>query len=383
MAARLTGLLCATLLCVGAVAQTQSENDWIRENVFRVLVDSSELKKRGDWQGALAMLRTTLDGALMPYESALVNESLANTFNVTGDYEKAGQHFRIVLDDPTGFDSVALNRLWYGLTTSTHQLGDHEGVVRVVAQWLEHVDEPSANAYKMLAFAHFELGNRTAALEAGERYAAQLREAGEPVPSSTATFLRVLRRPEGEMSDILTSEISGLVSPDTLRLLVRANDMIDRQRHKQAAVLLSNAIAAADLAATDVAALREKLAWALALGRDMEGAREQLRAITQTPGQLPDEMLDQIWIRHAAASYRTQEYAAALESARTWKQRAGAPNAPYFRLAAMSHWRLDDREAALDHGRRYIELAHSEGEEISGSFKALLGDALAAELAHN
>ena len=373
-------LLTVTLLSLGAFAQTQTEADWVRESVFRVLVDSSELKRQGNYDGALAMLSPTLDEDLSPYESALVNEALANTFNMTEDYQSAREHYRVVVDNPVGLDSSALNRVWYRMATSIHQLGDYEGVVQHVGRWLERVDEPSLDAYKILAFAHFELGNRAAALEGAEQYATLLREAGQPIPASTAAFLEHLRRPEGETSDILTSELSDLASPETLQLLVRANDMIGRQRYKDAANLLSGAIAAGDATATEIALLREKLAWALASRKDMDSAREQLKAITESPARLPDNMLDMVWMRLAAASYRVGAFEEAIDSANTWRARTGKADAQYFRLVAMSHWQLNDREVALKHGKRYIELAHSKGEEIPASFKALLGDALAEEL---
>lgn len=377
--ARPTWLL-AALLCLGASAQTQTAADAIRVNVFQVLAESSNLTRQGDYDGALALLRSAFDGALTPSESVLVNKSLADTFMMAGDYDSATKHYRIVVDDPTGLDSAALNRVWYNMTGLHMKFGDYEGVVQVVAQWLERVDEAGPDAYKMLSFAHFQLGNRAAALEAGERYAALLREAGELVPSSFQTFLESLKRPEGEVSDISTSELSELAGPDTLRLLRRANDMMGIRNYKGAAVLLSNAIAAADATATEVAVLREKLAWALANRKDMEGAIEQLKAITQAPGRLPDEMLDKIWMRLASASYRAGAFEEALESTKTWRARTGKPDSDYYRLAAMSYWQLDDRESAVDHGRRYIELAYDEGVQISEPFKALFGDVLAEEL---
>ena len=392
--AKATGLLAAALLCLATVQAQAETDDWLRESVFRVLKRSSELKRDGDYDRALTMLRTALDGyvdvgdglrartgTLRPYEAALLTESLAATFNMIGDYENAKKHWRIVVDNPTGLDAEGLNRAWHQLTVSHHLLDDHAGVVRIVAQWREHVAKPSPNAAKMAAFAHRSLDNRETALEEAERHVALLREAGEPISSHMTRFIESLRRPKGEMTDLLTSELSGLVGPDTRQLLVRANDMLGRARRKQAADLLSNAIAASDLPATDVAALREKYAFALVYIRDTEGAREQYKAITQTPGNLPDEVLDKVWMRLAVANYRTAAYHEALSSADVWKARTGEPDAGYYWLAAMSHWQLGDEEAALDHGRRYIELERSEGKEISGSFKALFREALAAELA--
>lgn len=123
--ARATGLLAAALLCLATV-QAHAEADWIRESVFRVLKRSSELKRQGDYDRALTMLRTTLDGnvdigdgmrartrAPSPYEAALLNESLESTFNMAGDYENAKKHWRIVVDKPIGLDSKGLNRAWY------------------------------------------------------------------------------------------------------------------------------------------------------------------------------------------------------------------------------------------------------------------------------
>ena len=309
--AKATALVAAALLCIGTSAPAQAEtDDWLRESVFRVLKRSSELKRDGDYDRALAMLRTALDGyvdvgdgvraragALRPYEAALLTESLAATFNLVGDYENAKKHWRMVVDKPIGLDAEGLNRAWHQLTVSHHLLDDHAGVVRIVAQWREHVAKPSPNAAKMAAFAHRSLDNRETALEEAERHVALLREAGEPIPSRMTRFIESLRRPKGEMSDLLTSELSGLVSADTRQLLVRTNDMIGRMRYKQAVDLLADAIAASDLPATDVAALREKLAFALSYRRDTEGAREQFKAITQTPGDLPDEALDKVWMR--------------------------------------------------------------------------------------
>lgn len=197
-----TLLLAVTLLSLGAFAQTQAEADWARESIFRVLVDSSELNRQGNYDDALVMLGTTLDEDLSPYESALVNEALANTFIMTKDYQGARKHYRVVVDNPVGLDTPALNRVWHQMAISIHQLGDYEGVVQHIRRWFEKVDDPSPDAYKMLAIAHLELGNRAAALEEAEQYAALLREAGKPIPASTAALLKHLRRPEGETSDI-------------------------------------------------------------------------------------------------------------------------------------------------------------------------------------
>ena len=372
----------AALTGFGVAAQTPEQADAIRAGVYQVHLDSNALFLQGDYDGAAALLRDALAAAPTRAEASLLNEHLASALMMAGDYETAQKHYRAVVQDPVGLDAERLDHVWGLLATVTQKMGDLEDVIRIVAQWQEHVDEPSAKAYKTLAVAHYELGNRTAALVEGERYAAMLREAGEPVPSNFARLLAYLRRPEGETSDFLTSELSDLASSETLALLVRANDMMAIQRYADAAELLSNALreSAANLDATDAALLREKLAWALAHGQDMDGAIEHFNAITQAPGDLPGEMLDKIWMRLAAANYKTGAYEAALRSAETWRARAGEPNALYFRLTAMCHSHLGDADAALTQGRRYIELARREGEEIPASFKALFGDALREEL---
>ena len=380
---RLMWLLVGVLIGPNALAETQTEPSGIRQSVFQVVVDSMDLQRQGNHDEALAMLRGTLDEALTPPELALVNESLGNTFYAAQDYEGAKKYYHLIVDDPINLDTVELNRTWYRLAATTYSLNDYEGVVRVVAQWRERMHEPLSDAYKLLAFSHLQLGNRAATVEAGERYVALLRKAGKSIPTSFTKLLEHARRPEGEASDFLTTELSGLASPAMLQLLVRANGMIENRRYEDATIQLADAIKAEDPTATEIALLREKLAWALAYQKDMEGAREQYRAITQAPADLPGKMLDKSWMRLASVNYKMGAYEETLESIETWKNRVGEPNIFYYRLVAMSQWQLGRRELAVGYGKRYIELVHEEGREIHASFKELLGDALSEELKRN
>lgn len=156
--------------------------------------------------------------------------------------------------------------------------------------------------------------------------------------------------------------------------------MIEGQRHDAAATLLGDAIDQGGATETEVALLREKLAWALGYQKEMEGARDQFRAVTEAPGDLPKEMLDKVWMRLAAANYSAHAYDETLRSAEAWKARLGEPTAYYFLLTSMAHWHLENRDLAMTQGRRYIELARQNGEEIRPSFKALFKDALGKEL---
>ena len=108
----------------------------------------------------------------------------------------------------------------------------------------------------------------------------------------------------------------------------------------------------------------------------MAGAKEQFRKITAAPGKLPSDMRDQIWMRLASASYKAGAYEEALESTEVWKSRIGNPPVIYYRMMAMTHWQLDNSEAAIGYGKRYVEEARRAGEEISPSFKALFRDVL-------
>ena len=356
-------------------------------SVFRTINASNELAVAGDYDGALALLRDALDEtSLTAVEFALLSGSLANMYQGANDPANARKHYLAALEKSADLDVAHQNRLWRGLATAALQQGDHKEVVAIVGQWRERMAEPSPDVHQLLAYAHFQLGDRTLAVAEGERYAALLRKAGDTIPASFARFLERARRQKGETSDLPTSELSGLAGPNTLALLVRANEMIEGQRYDAAATLLSDAIGAigtigeSGATATEVALLREKLAWALGYQKDMERARDQFQAVTEAPGDLPKEMLDKVWMRLAAANYSAQAYDETLRSAEVWKERLGEPTAYYFLLTSMAHWHLENRDLAITQGRRYIELARQNGEEIRPSFRALFKDALSKEL---
>ena len=350
-------------------------------SVFRTINASNELAVAGDYGGALALLRDALDEtSLTAVEFALLSGSLASTYQGANDPANARKHYLAALEKSANLDAAHQNRLWRGLATTALQQGDHKDVVAIIGQWRERVAEPSPDVHQLLAYAHFQLGDQNLAIVEGERYADLLRNAGETIPASFARFLERVRRPQGEASDLPTSELSGLAGPNTLALLVRANEMIEGQRHAAAAKLLGDAIDKGGATETEVALLREKLAWALGYQKEMEGARDQFRAITEAPGDLPKEMLDKVWMRLAAANYSARAYDETLRTAEAWKARLGEPTAYYFLLTSMAHWHLENRDLAMTQGRRYIELARQKGEEIRPSFKALFKDALGKEL---
>ena len=371
----------ALVLAIHVQGQMPADAGSVRAGVFRVLVESDNLNKEGDHDSALALLEELDLSGSSPAELAFVRKNLANTYQMAGDHERARAHYQLVLDEPANFTVEQLNQVWYRLATASYQLGDYEDVLRVVQAWRDRVDQPTPDAHKILAFAHLKLGNQSAVLTEGQRYIDALREAGEAIPSSFRRFLEQARRPPGETSDLHTTDLEELASRKVLEVLIRANEMIDLRRFAKTAALLTETIETHKYTVTEVALLREKLAWALAHQGDMEGAREQFREITVSPGELPSHMLDKIWMRLASASYKAEAYEDALESAEVWKTRIGEPPALYFRIVAMAHWQLDNRESAVSFGKRYVDEARRTGEEIATSFRDLFDDALGDELA--
>ena len=357
-------------------AQGQVDADAVRASTYQVVVESNKLLQQGDYDGAAALLEALDLSDSSPAELFLVRETLANTYQMNQNYERAIANYRLILDDPANLTLEDMSRLSYRLATASYQIGDYEGVLEVVEAWKESVENLPPDAYKILALAQSKLGNRAAALAAGERYVAALRVAGDPVPESFLRFLEIAQRPTGETSDLYTTELEDLASPEIVDVLEQANDLIGRQRFVDATALLSEAIETHGGTVTETALLREKLAWALGHRRDMAGAKEQFRKITAAPGELPSPMLDQVWMRLASASYRAGDYEEALESTEVWKNRIGNPPVIYFRMMAMTHWQLDNGEYAMSYGKRYVEEARRAGEEISPSFKALFRDVL-------
>ena len=372
----LVGFALSLAFLLALHAQGQVDADAVRTSVFRVVAESNKLLQQGDYDGAAALLEGLDLSDSSPAELLLVRETLANTYQMSQNYERAIASYRLILDEPESLTLEELNRFSYRLVAASYQIDDYEGVLGAVEAWEDRVESLPPDAYKILAFAQSKLGNRAAALAAGERHVAALRVAGDAVPESFLGFLEIAQRPTGETSDLHTTELEDLASPEIVDVLEQANDLIGRQRFADATSLLSEAIETHGGTVTETALLREKLAWALGHQRDMAGAKEQFRKITAAPGQLPSDMLDQIWMRLASASYRAGAYEEALESTEVWKSRIGNPPVIYFQMMAMTHWQLDNGEYAMSYGKRYVEEAHRAGEEISPSFKALFRDVL-------
>lgn len=363
-------------LFLAVQAQGQVDADAVRASVYQVVVESNKLLQQGDYEGASSLLESLDLSDSSPAELLLVRETLANTYQMNQNYERAIAYYRLILDEPESLTLEELNRFSYRLVAASYQVDDYEGVLRVVEAWEDSVESLPPDAYKILAFAQSKLGNRAAALAAGERYVAALRVAGDAVSESFLGFMEIAQRPTGETSDLHTTELEDLASPEIVDVLEQANDLIGRQRFADATVLLSEAIETHGGTVTETALLREKLAWALGHRRDMAGAKEQFRKITAAPGKLPSDMLDQIWMRLASASYKAGAYDEALESTEVWKNRIGNTPVIYYRMMAMTHWQLDNSESAKSFGKRYVEEARQASEEISPSFKALFRDVL-------
>ena len=181
--------------------QAQGQVPTLRASVFEILVESSNLNGKGDFEGALTLLEALDLSGFTPMELAEVRSTLATTHHLAGDFERAKKHYWMIIDETANLPPDLLNRVWYSLAGISLQLKDYEDTLRIVRMWRDRVEQPGANAHKYLAYAHFFLGNHAAAVTEGELYVAALRTVGEAVPSSFERFLAQARHPEEEASD--------------------------------------------------------------------------------------------------------------------------------------------------------------------------------------
>ena len=188
-------------LAFALTLQAQGQVITLRASVFEVLVESSSLNGEGDFEGALALLEAVDLSGLTPMELAEVRKTIANTYHLAGQLERARAHFWMVVDEPANVPPELLNGAWSGLATVSFQLEDYEDILRIVRMWRDRVGQPGPEVHRHLALAQFGLGNRDASVAEGELYVAALRAVGDAVPSSFERFLAQARRPEGEVSD--------------------------------------------------------------------------------------------------------------------------------------------------------------------------------------
>ena len=207
-------ILVGLALLLALHAQGQVDADAVRASVYRVVVESSKLLQQGDYEGASSLLESLDLSDSSPAELLLVRETLANAYQMNQNYERAIASYRLILDEPENLTLEELNRLSYRLVAASYQADDYEDVLEVVEAWEDRVESLPPDAYKILAFAQSKLGNRAAALAAGERYVAALRVAGDAVSESFLGFLEIAQRPTGETSDLYTTELEDLASPE-------------------------------------------------------------------------------------------------------------------------------------------------------------------------
>ena len=190
-------------LAFALALQAQGQVPTLRANVLEVLVESSNLNGEGDFEGALALLEGLDLSGFTPMELAEVRSTLAITHYMAGDFERAKKHYWMIVDETANLPPDLLNRAWYSLAGISLQLKDYEDTLRIVRMWRDRVEQPGANAHKVLAVAQLSLGNRAAALAEGELYVAALQAVGDVVPPWFERLLADARRPEGEVSDLL------------------------------------------------------------------------------------------------------------------------------------------------------------------------------------
>ena len=369
-------VLKVALVCLlaGSVAVRISAADagFLREATFAVLADASERQRQGDHDAALVLLLDALASTdLNDTELALLNRSVAASYVATRRYDEASETYRKVVKAPAGLTPQQLDDAWSKLATLTYKQGAFAQVIEVVAAWQRRVGTVPPASHRLLAFAHWELGNRTAAIAEGERYASALRESGEVVPEQFANFLRHVRRPEGSTSDIDATNLPAGTAAPVKKALAEADRLYGRASYERGISMLRQTLATPDLGATDVALVREKLAWGYAWQGDFTSVEQELRTLVEQPGQLPKEALDQAWRRLAAAQYKRGAYEDATRSIETWRQRLEHETPLYYRLLAMANWQLGNEQTGNEYGRRYRQLARAAGEAETASFLRL------------
>ena len=183
-------------------AQGQIVTDGVRDGVLDVLLGSNALlHEEGDFEGARALLEALDPSSLRPVELAQVRMRVAATYLSSGQLERAKTHYRMVIDESANLPPELLDPVYNNLAGISLQLKDYEDTLRIVRTWRDRVEQPRPHAHKLLAYAHFFLGNHAAAVAEGELYVEALRTVGEAVPPSFERFLAQARRPEGEVSD--------------------------------------------------------------------------------------------------------------------------------------------------------------------------------------
>lgn len=174
-------------------AQGQIVDDSVRASVFQVIVDSNDLNREHDFEGALALLEALDLSGLTPAELVLVRRMLANTYQMDGQFERARKHYWMVIDEPANHTPDELNTIWYRLAYASYRLEDYEDVLRIVGMWRDRVAQPGPDIHRILALTQMRLGNPAAALAEGDLYVAAMRAVGDTIPSSFATFLAQAR----------------------------------------------------------------------------------------------------------------------------------------------------------------------------------------------
>lgn len=149
-----------------AEAQQTRRVQTLPQKVYDQLIKTQELieeKKHSEAKVILDKLRSQ-QGEFNNYTRAQIANFTGFYYYDLGNYKSALSEYNRVIKDPTGIPEGVYNQTFYTIAQLYFQLENYKSALKYAQRWFDATPEPPADAYILIAQAHYALRNYNKAL---------------------------------------------------------------------------------------------------------------------------------------------------------------------------------------------------------------------------
>ena len=142
-----------------AEAQQTRRVQTLPQKVYDQLIKTQELieeKRHSDAKVVLDRLRSQ-QAEFNNYTRAQIANFTGFYYYDLGNYRSALSEYRKVIKDPTGIPEGVYNQTFYTIAQLYFQLEDYKSALKYAQRWFDATPEPPADAYILIAQAHYAL----------------------------------------------------------------------------------------------------------------------------------------------------------------------------------------------------------------------------------
>lgn len=208
--AKVLAVVLALALALVAVAAAQDEGEQqslgdletqetasMREAIYKELAKAQEAAEAENYSQAVQTLEKLSKEDLNNYERAQLLNLSAYVYYAQDQVSKAIGAYELLLNQPDLPEALQTSTL-YTLAQLYFSREEWQKSIDVLQRWLDATEDPSVQAYEMMAQAYYQQGKYRDALRPAWKVIELTQKAGQPVSEHSYLLLRVLHYEMGE-----------------------------------------------------------------------------------------------------------------------------------------------------------------------------------------